>query len=97
MNKDILFTVLQLDSILGFLDWTERAYIHQFRMDKLRITTAKILEACQFIKDNHWQAPEMRFMDDRLVYFLAADGKWHLISEYKKYHPEIQSIKHLKN
>ena len=95
MNKDILYTVLQLDSIFGFLDWTERAYIHHYRLDKLRITTAKILEACQFIKDNHWQAPEMRYMDDRLLYF-QSDGKWCLIADYKKHHPEIQSIKHLK-
>ena len=95
MNKDILYMVLQLDSILGFLDWTERAYIHQFRLDKLRITTPNILESHQFIKDNHGQAPEMRYMDDRLVYFLS-DGKWHLISEYKKHHPELQLIKHLK-
>ena len=95
MNKDILYAVLQLDSIFGFLDWTERAYIHQYRLDKADNLNIEIVKAYQFVENNNWQAPEMRYMDDRLVYFLS-DGKWYLISEYKKHHPEIRSIKHLK-
>ena len=83
MNNEILFRVLQLDSIFGLLDWSDRAYIHLWILEKSKITTPKILEAYEWIKTKDWQAPEMRYMDDRLLYFKYGD-EWLLISEYKK-------------
>ena len=83
MKNEILFKVLQLDSIFGILDWTERAYVHQQILGRSIVTTEKILEAYQWIIDNDWTAPEMRYMDDRFLYF-KHNGEWLLIAEYKK-------------
>ncbi len=98
MNKEILYAVLQLDSIFGFLDWTERAYVHQYRLDKTDNLNIKIVKAYQFIERSNWRAPEMRYMDDRLVYFKSQDtGNWHLIESYKEIYPSVEkAIKHLK-
>ncbi|GGG47271.1 hypothetical protein [Epilithonimonas arachidiradicis] len=83
MKNEILFKVLQLDSIFGLLDWTERAFIHQYIIGKSKTLTEKILDAYGFIEDHDWDAPEMRYMDDRLLYF-KHNGEWLLIAEYKK-------------
>ena len=83
MNNEILFKVLQLDSIFGLLDWRERTFIHMYINGKSKELTPNILDAYGFIQDHNWQAPEMRYMDDRLLYFKYGD-EWLLISEYKK-------------
>ena len=95
MNNEILFRVLQLDSIFGLLDWSDRAYIHLWILGKNKITTPKILEAYEWIKTKDWQAPEMRYMDDRLLYFKYGD-EWLLISEYKKLTTQIWQNKNFK-
>ena len=51
MNNKILFRVLQLDSIFGLLDWSDRAYIHLWILGKNKITTPK-REFLKILKQN---------------------------------------------
>ena len=89
MNKDVLFKVLQLDSIFEVLDWAERVAIHIYIAGKEKRTTSKIFDIYEWIITNNWQSPTMKYGDDRLQYFLKNEI-WEPLENYKRYNPEIE-------
>lgn len=83
MDNKILFKILVLDSIYHFLDWTERVRIHLYMSDKMKSTTPKILSACEWIEKNEWKAPNIKYGQDRLLYFESKKDVWTPIEEYQ--------------
>lgn len=94
MNKDILFKILQLDSLIGFLDWTERVIIHLYREGKTDDgdLTLQIMVAYHWIQAESWEAPIMKYCDDCLQYFYDPDADtWIQVENYLKLHPEYKT------
>lgn len=97
-----LLHALAIDSIYGMLSWYDRATVHQCINEK--ISPAEISPKAQTlivtVAENKIEAPEMRYMDDRLLYYkqIYTDGKldlkpdWLPIYEYSAYHSEITTI-----
>lgn len=83
MDKEILLKVLQLDSITHCLDWEDRIRTHLYLNGRARVTSPKILAAVQWIEKWHWIAPEMRYGQDRLLYYENASGEWRPVEELK--------------
>lgn len=83
MDNKILFKILVLDSIYHFLDWTERVRIHLYMHDKTQSTTPEILTAYEWIISNDWQAPHLKYGDDRLLYFESKPNVWTTIEDYQ--------------
>lgn len=91
MNNDILFKILQLDSLIELLHWTERIRIHLYREGKIETLTQKILEAHGWIEYHNWEAPEMKYGQDCLQYFYDPDSdKWLQVEYYLKLFPEYK-------
>ena len=57
MNKNILFKILQLDSLISCLEWTERVRIHLFINNKIESLTPKIKQVYEWILKENWEAP----------------------------------------
>lgn len=92
MNKTILFKILQLDSLVCFLDWTERVMIHMHINEKANITTPKILEAYHWLECNEWEPPAMRYGQDYLQYFHCPNSDtWLPVETYLKHFPEYKT------
>lgn len=89
-----LHTLLQLDSLYRFLTWGERMIIHAQMLEKTKRTTDKIEKFLVFVESEKWQAPEMRYGQDRLQYFYNDDlaiEDFQLVEEYRKQNPELTS------
>lgn len=85
-----LHTLLQLDSLYRFLTWGERMIIHAQMLEKTKRTTENIERFLLFVESEKWEAPEMRYGQDRLQYFYNDDAEsWHLVEEYRKQKPEL--------
>lgn len=85
-----LHTLLQLDSLYRFLTWGERMIVHAQMLEKTKRTTENIERFLLFVESEKWQAPEMRYGQDRLQYFYNDDVEsWHLAEEYRKQKPEL--------
>ena len=85
-----LHTLLQLDSLYRFLTWGERMIIHAQMLEKTKRTTENIERFLLFVESEKWEAPEMRYGQDRLQYFYNDDSEsWHLVEEYRKQKPEL--------
>jgi hypothetical protein len=98
MDNTILFKILQLDSLVSFLDWTERVIIHTYINNKAEQTTPKILAAYLWIETNEWEAPQMEYKQDRLLYFFDLDSETWLTDEYylklfPEYKTELNKLK----
>jgi len=97
MNK-ALKKVLQLDSLINFLSWQDRTEIHQYAKGG-DITSNKIISALIWIASENWQPPEMRYEDDRLLYFYDPDSDLWLTDEnyteiYFEYKEDLQKLKY---
>lgn len=91
MNNDILLKILQLDSLVRFLDWGERIRIHLYREEKLNSTTPKILAAYEWIIRENWEPPVMHYGEDRFQYFKDHELDIWVESEYYlNYFPEYR-------
>lgn len=88
MKKDILKKVLQLDSLIGFLDWTDRAEIHLF---KEKSNSPRIVVAYEWILKETWEAPQMKYGQDRLLYYYDPYSEKKILAEYYlKLHPQYK-------
>lgn len=91
MNNDILLKILQLDSLVRFLDWTERVRIHLYRGEKFNSTTPKILAAYEWIINENWEPPVMHYGEDRFQYFHDPElDLWIESENYLNYFPEYK-------
>lgn len=89
MDKEFLIKILQLDSIIRCLDWEDRIRIHLYISGRARMTSPKILAAGEWIEKWQWIAPDMRYGQDRLVYYSSpnpSEGgeQWRPIEELEE-------------
>lgn len=84
MDKEFLIKILQLDSIVRCLDWEDRIRIHLYLNGRARVTSPKILAAAEWIEKWQWIAPEMRYGQDRLLYYENASSEWRPIEELEE-------------
>ncbi|MBB4807434.1 hypothetical protein HNP38_002740 [Chryseobacterium defluvii] len=98
MNNDILLKILQLDSLVRFLDWSERIRIHLYRGEKFNSTTLRIQAAYEWIIKENWNPPTMMYGVDRFQYFHDPElDLWVETENYLNYFPEyIQELNKLK-
>lgn len=97
MKIEILKKILQLDSLIGFLDWTDRVEIHQF---KEKSNSPRIVAAYEWILKENWEVPQMRYGQDRLLYYYDSNSEKKILAEYYlKNHPqykqELTKLKYL--
>lgn len=102
MDETILKKVLQLDSLLNFLQWDDRAQIHHYcflnkKVDP--ITSKKVLAAFVWIIKEKWEAPKRKYKDDRILYFYDPDSDtWLPDEDYLKlnsqYKEELTNLKY---
>lgn len=91
MDKDILLKILQLDSLVRFLDWGERIILHLYREDKLTSTTPRILAVYEWIITESWEPPMMHYGEDRFQYFKDTDlDLWVESENYLNYFPQYR-------
>lgn len=91
MNNDILLKILQLDSLVRFLDWGERIRIHLYRESKSTSATPRIMAAYEWITTENWEPPIMHYGEDRFQYFKDPDLDLWVESEYYlNYFPEYR-------
>lgn len=101
--KDIrLLTLLSLDSIYRVLEWEERVRIHLYLKGKIKALTPNI-EGWEFwLEKSQWEAPEVIYKQDRLLYYYHEDSEeWRLIERYltdnETLTKEINQLKNLYN
>ena len=81
MNNEILLLVLRLDSIAHLLTWQERVRVHLYMSGRAKTTTPNIIAMYEWIILTHWIAPEMRYGQDRLLYYENQKASWQPIEE----------------
>lgn len=88
--------VLALDGIYSFLDLYERYLLHLYLLDRLSVSfTTRIELAITLVESANWRPPEVSYGQDRVLYFINADGD---LKPIKYYQHEIEIIikEHLK-
>lgn len=92
MDKEILFKILRLDTLVRVLSWKERVLIHLLMNNRLSGTTKKIKEVYDWIKKNNWKSPLTQYGQDRLEYFYDFDKeRWLPVEEYLNHNQELKS------
>lgn len=97
-----LLHALAIDSIYGILSWYDRATVHQCINEKIPYEeiTPKAQALIVTVAEERIKAPEMRYMDDRLLYYkqvytdekLDLKPEWLPIYEYPAYHSDLTTI-----
>lgn len=90
MDREVLIKVLQLDSLIGFLSWQERAEIHHYK-ESDTISSKKTLAAFVWIIKEKWESPDTKYGQDRILYFYDPDSDTWITDEYYlKLYPEYK-------
>ncbi|MBL7880377.1 MAG: hypothetical protein JNN23_11095 [Chryseobacterium gambrini] len=95
---EILLKILQLDSLCNFLSWYERVTVHQAIRDISNAQpveiSEKIIKVYQWIDDNGWEPPKMKYGQDLFQCFYDPDSdQWLTNDYYSKIYPEYQTFK----
>lgn len=99
MNNITLKKVLELDSLLGYLDWYDRASTHLYFLGKINTPTNNVLLVYDWINKNEWISPEQKYTQERLKYWLNPYTKeWEPNELFKSHYPKIDlELKNLLN
>ena len=92
MNIEILFKILQLDSIFGVLSWDERIRIHLILKGEEIQPTENIKILYEWVTKWHWLPPIMRYGQDRLLYYENQSGELRPIEELKRINIELPCL-----
>lgn len=84
MDINILFKILQLDSIFGVLSWDERIRIHLIIKGEEILPTTNITNHYDWVLKWEWFPPVMRYGQDRLLYYENQPGQLRPIEELKQ-------------
>lgn len=83
----ILRNVLALDGLYHFLNQGERCQCHLAIRNKeksLNSLSAKVQKAAQIVQRTNYDAPEFRYMPDRILYFWDEEQEqWQKSTDYK--------------
>lgn len=75
--------ILSLDSIFRLLTWQERLLLHHGISKRKEMKfTPKLQVISDWIAHAKWEAPIMKYGQDRLPYFENKKGNWQLIDAY---------------
>lgn len=99
MEKELLKKILQLDSIIGFLNWIDRVTIHHYNGNEPELSP-KVLAAYKWIVKENWESPQRKYGHDRVLYFYDHDSEQWLPDEYylklfPEYKQELTKLKYL--
>ncbi|MRM97306.1 hypothetical protein [Riemerella anatipestifer] len=82
--------ILSLDSIFRLLTWQERLLLHHGISKRKEMKfTPKLQVISDWIAHARWEAPVMKYGQDRLLYFENEKGNWQLIDAYIIQHSYI--------
>lgn len=84
MDNKILLKVLQLDSLLHRLTWYDRARVHQFMAGSAEKVSQSVYKIYLWIKKTDWQPPNVRYGQDRLLYYENNLGEWRPVEELEE-------------
>ncbi|WP_052910345.1 hypothetical protein [Riemerella anatipestifer] len=75
--------ILSLDSIFRLLTWQERLLLHHGISKRKEMKfTPKLQVISDWIAHAKWEAPIMKYGQDRLLHFENEKGNWQLIDAY---------------
>lgn len=99
MNNTLLHNLLALDSLYGILNVGERISLHRKALGKPTILTPKVKFWLIWLDKMNWEAPSMKYGQDRLAYYEDSDTlRWILADAYPRLHEDLTNqIKILKN
>lgn len=91
MKTEILKNILQLDSIYGLLNWTDRVRIHLILQEKINDPTPKITLLYNWIIETNWERPTVKHLKDHPPEdsFYKSGKDWINLKDYPKFHTEI--------
>ncbi len=90
MNYTELLTVLQLDSLYRLLSWGDRIAIRLCMLGKSEDIPPKATAILEWITTHRWEAPQMRYGQDRLQYYYSdAEEKYKTIEDYATEHNAV--------
>lgn len=90
MNYTDLLTVLQLDSLYRLLSWGDRIAIRLCMLGKSEEIPHKATVILRWITTHRWEAPQMRYGQDRLQYYYSdAEEKYKPIEDYATEHNAV--------
>lgn len=93
MDNEILFKILQLDSLDKFLNWQDRIKIHLYMLGRAKMTSSKIIDAYEWIEKNDWEAPLMKYGQDYLQVFYDPDSEmWLPVESYIELNPDLLTL-----
>ncbi|MBT0572090.1 hypothetical protein N4238_05720 [Riemerella anatipestifer] len=82
--------ILSLDSIFRLLTWQERLLLHHGISKRKEMKfTLKLQVISDWIAHAKWEAPIMKYGQDRLLYFENENGNLQMIDTYIKNHSYI--------
>ncbi|MBT0552625.1 hypothetical protein [Riemerella anatipestifer] len=82
--------ILSLDSIFRLLTWQERLLLHYGISKRKEVKfTLKLQVISDWIAHAKWEAPIMKYGQDRLLHFENEKGNWQLIDAYIIQHSYI--------
>ncbi|MCW0512095.1 hypothetical protein OKE68_05750 [Riemerella anatipestifer] len=82
--------ILSLDSIFRLLTWQERLLLHHGISKRKEMKfTLKLQVISDWIAHAKWEAPIMKYGQDRLLHFENKKGNWQLIDAYIIQHSYI--------
>jgi len=90
MDITTLKKVLQLDSLINFLSWQDRTQIHHSKDGDNH--SQKVLAAFIWIASKNWEPPQMKYGQDRLLYFFHPEYDcWFVDEDYLKLYPQYKN------
>lgn len=85
MDRFTLLDTLRLDSLSRVLTWEERIKTHLYINKKTNALPPKVEALARWITDNYWEPPEMKYGQDRLLYFYCEDEeKYKPVEQFDK-------------
>ncbi|MHC5353117.1 hypothetical protein ACYSNX_02840 [Myroides sp. LJL115] len=75
VEKNVVKRVLHLDSLVPFLEISDRINCHKFIMNKSQYLSHKVKEAMEFVITHQWRPPYCMYGQDRVLYYLVEDAK----------------------
>jgi len=93
MDINILFKILQLDSIFGVLSWDERIRIHLILKGEEMQPNTNISLLYEWVVKWEWLPPVMRYGQDRLLYYEDQPGQLRPIEELKQIQMDLPKLK----
>lgn len=89
--KQLYMEVLRLDNFLQALTESERTMIHQYHAGYRRSVPIVVLTIYEWIRENNWESPYLRYDQDRVLMWYNEDKKgWEPIETNELYKAKVE-------